>query len=78
MTQERKQKQTTTKDQTTEEVQAQDVTNAELAESTEATLDNIDDVLDDQDDADLLAEIDGVLEENAEEFVAAYVQAGGE
>lgn len=26
----------------------------------------------------LLDEIDGVLEENAEEFVAAYVQKGGE
>jgi ubiquitin-like protein Pup len=27
---------------------------------------------------DLLDEIDGVLEENAEEFVKAYVQKGGE
>lgn len=27
---------------------------------------------------DLLDEIDGVLEENAEAFVAAYVQKGGE
>ncbi len=27
---------------------------------------------------DLLAEVDGVLEENAEEFVAGYVQKGGE
>lgn len=27
---------------------------------------------------DLLDEIDGLLEENAEEFVAAYIQKGGE
>ena len=27
---------------------------------------------------EILDEIDGVLEENAEEFVAAYVQKGGE
>jgi len=27
---------------------------------------------------DLLEEIDGVLEENAEEFVASYVQRGGQ
>jgi ubiquitin-like protein Pup len=33
----------------------------------------------DTDDVDdLLAEIDSVLEENAEEFVNAYVQKGGE
>lgn len=27
---------------------------------------------------DILNDIDGILEENAEEFVAAYVQKGGE
>jgi prokaryotic ubiquitin-like protein Pup len=33
---------------------------------------------DTEDVDDLLAEIDSVLEENAEEFVNAYVQKGGE
>lgn len=55
-----------------------DVTNAELAESTEEVLDSIDDVLEDQLDAELLADIDDVLEENAREFVEQYVQQGGE
>lgn len=32
----------------------------------------------DEDVDDLLDEIDGVLEENAEEFVKGYVQKGGE
>lgn len=31
-----------------------------------------------QDADDLLAEIDGLLEENAEEFVKSFVQKGGE
>lgn len=50
----------------------------ELAEKVDATLDSIDDVLDDQLDAELLAEIDDVLEENAEQFVASYIQEGGQ
>ncbi len=41
---------------------ATDVKNEELAESTD----------------DLLDEIDNVLEENAEQFVADYIQKGGE
>lgn len=43
-------------------VEAKDVKNEELASSTE----------------DILDEIDGILEENAEEFVKAYVQKGGQ
>lgn len=80
MTQERKQKQSTSRGEADVEVTNADVTNAELAESTEEVLDSIDDVLNDQDvdDEELLADIDDVLEENAEEFVAAYVQQGGE
>lgn len=34
--------------------------------------------VDDEEIADLLDEIDDVLEENAEQFVKAYVQKGGE
>jgi ubiquitin-like protein Pup len=58
--------------------QAADVTNAELAEKTKDTLDSIEDVLDEQLDAELLADMDDVLEENAEEFVKGYVQQGGQ
>lgn len=41
----------------------------ELKAKEEAVIKDIDDLLD---------EIDGVLEENAEEFVQSYVQKGGE
>jgi ubiquitin-like protein Pup len=58
--------------------EAVDATNAELAEKTQDTLDSIEDVLDEQLDAELLADMDDVLEENASEFVAQYVQQGGE
>lgn len=80
MTQERVSKQTgTQKQEDAPEVQeAKDVRNEELAEKTDDVLDSIEDVLDKQDDLDLLSDIDDLLEENAEEFVAAYVQQGGE
>jgi hypothetical protein len=57
-----------------------DVTNAELAESTEETLDSIEEVLADQDDMDLLADLDEVLgtEEEAQAMVEGFVQQGGE
>lgn len=41
----------------------------EVAERQEKLTEDVDDLLD---------EIDGVLEENAEEFVKGYVQKGGE
>lgn len=41
----------------------------EVAERQEQLTEDVDDLLD---------EIDGVLEENAEEFVKGYVQKGGE
>lgn len=79
MTQERVQKQKNTRsDEAQADQTTPDVTNAELAESTDETLANIDDVLEDQADDELLADIDDVLEENAEEFVFNYVQQGGE
>lgn len=61
-------------EETSADVSNSDVTNAELSEQTDEVLGSIDDVLDDQ----LLADIDDVLEQDAEQFVAGYVQAGGE
>lgn len=55
-----------------------DVSNEELAEKTTDVLANIDDVLEDQLDEELLADIDDLLEENAADFVASFVQAGGQ
>lgn len=51
----------------TEEVEA--TVDAEGAERREQMSSDVDDILD---------EIDGVLESNAEEFVRSYVQKGGE
>ena len=62
MAQQHKTKQTTTKAEPEQEVEAVDVKDEELSQLTD----------------DLLAEIDGVLEENAEEFVRGYVQQGGQ
>lgn len=42
------------------------------------TLESIEDVLDEQLDAELLAAMDDILEEDAEQFVANFVQEGGE
>ncbi len=78
MAQEYKQKQKATARDTSTDESVVDATNAELAESTEDVLDSIDEALEEFDDADLLAEMDGVLEENAEQFVADYQQLGGE
>ena len=69
-----KQKAQSRTEETHPDVSNTDVTNAELAESTDAVLDSIDDVLDDQH----LADLDDILEADAEEFVASYIQAGGE
>lgn len=82
MAQEQVQKQkakTRTEDTHTDESNV-DVTNAELAESTEETLDSIEEVLADQDDMDLLADLDEVLgtEEEAQAMVEGFVQQGGE
>ena len=51
----------------TEEVEAS--VDTEVSERTKEVTEDVDSLLD---------EIDGVLEENAEEFVRAYVQKGGE
>jgi len=51
--------------------------NEELNASTEDVLDKIDEELG-EDTADLLDEIDELLEPNAQEFVAAFVQKGGQ
>lgn len=81
MSQEQVQKQTSKTEQAeTEQVEAKDVQNEKLAESTENTLASIDDVLGDQDDMDLLADLDDLMgtEEEAQALVAGFVQQGGE
>lgn len=60
--QQKKEKQTSAPQEEVEEVEAKDLTNEELGEEVD----------------DLLADIDDVLEENAESFVAGYVQKGGQ
>ena len=62
---ERVQKQKSNSEQVTEEVDATEVSTAQ-ADKLKSELD------------DLLAEIDDVLESNAEDFVKSYVQKGGE
>ena len=61
------QQRTTRSREETEEVEAS--VDAEAAERHKEMTEDVDSILD---------EIDGVLEENAEEFVKAYVQKGGE
>jgi ubiquitin-like protein Pup len=77
MTQERVQKQKSRRPEEAEETHA-GVSNTEVSDSAADTLDSIDEVLEDQVDEELLAELDDVLEENAEQFVDNYVQQGGE
>lgn len=48
----------------------------ELAQSGAGGQERLDKAIEDTDD--LLDDIDGVLEENAEDFVRAYVQKGGQ
>jgi len=71
--QEKVSKQSSKTTEEVEEVQAKDLSNEELDASVEETLAKIDDELD-----DLMSDIDDVLEENAEEFVAGYIQKGGQ
>ena len=61
------QQRTTRSREETEEVKAS--VDTEVSERTKEVTEDVDSLLD---------EIDGVLEENAEEFVKAYVQKGGE
>jgi ubiquitin-like protein Pup len=62
MAQEQVEKQSSKPQEEVEEVQAKDLTNEELNDEVD----------------DLLADIDDVLESNAEEFVNNYVQKGGQ
>lgn len=62
MAQEQVEKKPSKPQEEVEEVQAKDLTNEELNDEVD----------------DLLADIDDVLEVNAEEFVASYVQKGGQ
>ena len=63
---ERTHKQRTTSDRTEETVEEAAPATSESGEKLKAELD------------DLLDEIDGVLESNAEDFVKSYVQKGGQ
>lgn len=62
MAQEKKSKPPKQETEEVSETEAKDVQNEELSDETD----------------DLLADIDDVLEENAQEFVKGYVQQGGE
>lgn len=59
-----------------EQAQKQTSNTSDETESVEPVQHNVSEVIADADD--LLDEIDGVLEENSQEFVAAFVQQGGE
>lgn len=76
MVQEQKQKASSRREEHAEGAEA--VTGSAVAEAAGETVDKIDEVLEDQLDEELLADIDDVLERNAEEFVSQYVQQGGE
>ena len=67
--QERAQPKHTETDEVTDEAAAQDASVAEVAERHATLGDEIDDLLD---------EIDDVLESNAQDFVASFVQKGGQ
>lgn len=53
-------------------------TPVQRADTSGDVLGKIDDVLEDELDLELLSEIEDVLEEDAEQFLADYVQKGGE
>ena len=74
--QEQVQKQKSTRPEDVEEAPAK--SGSRVADEAADTLENIEDVLDAQLDEELLADMDDVLEENAQEFVANYIQGGGE
>lgn len=75
--QEQKSKARTSRPQETEET-APPARNEKVVKEADATLENIEDVLDAQLDEELLADLDDILEEDAETFVSEYVQKGGE
>ena len=57
----------------------EDVVDEQTARELGATAERLEEIEEiDQDVEDLLAEIDDVLEEDAEEFVGAFVQKGGQ
>lgn len=78
MSQTTKNKQGTKAETTTKQTEAKDLKNEELDQSTEEVTEAIDKAIADKDMDALIEEIDGVLEQNAEEFVKNYVQRGGE
>ncbi len=78
MVQERKTKTTARTEQEHAEETHAGGGSTEVSDSAGATVAAIDEVLEDQLDEELLADIDDVLETNAQEFVENYIQQGGE
>lgn len=73
-----KDKQSSTAAPPEKKTEAKDLKNEELDQSTKDVSDAIEKAIADKDMDNLIEEIDGVLEQNAEEFVKNYVQRGGE
>jgi ubiquitin-like protein Pup len=73
-----KDKQSSTEAPPEKKTEAKDLKNEELDQSTKDVSEAIDKAIAEKDMDDLIEEIDGVLEQNAEEFVKNYVQRGGE
>ncbi len=74
-----KNKTLTKTDQSSKKVQAKDLKNEELEKSTEEVMDTIDEIIEDKtEEIDIVDEIDKILEEDCQSFVANYVQRGGE
>lgn len=79
MAQQQVQKQKSQVKRVTEDAQHEPAApNADLAARADAAVADIEEVLDELLDAEILADIDDILEENAEEFLQNYVQEGGQ
>ena len=77
MKQERVQKQSRRQETHTEESNP-GVTKNEVSEAAGEKVAEIDELLEDQVDDELLADLDDILEEDAQAFVNNYVQQGGQ
>lgn len=79
MAQQQVQKQKSQVKRVTEDAQQEPAApNADLAARADAAVADIEEVLDELLDAEILADIDDILEANAEEFIENYVQEGGQ
>lgn len=80
MKQEQRQKTVAKKPQEAHDGPQKDVRNEDLAEAVDGALEAIEEVLEDQFDAELLADLDDILgdDEEARQMVDNFVQQGGE